>query len=146
MLLTLTSASSTPSSASSAEALAPVSERCSVSILPLLFLLAGTGSRRGVSAQGAYGRVLRTDVDSALSDHGAVSLVDSASDLLEVVGVRDDLVSGEDVLFIAGFWLAFRSPYRKKNIFCRFFPPPPKMAGYRIHLARVPLQGHRYVV
>lgn len=39
-----------------------------------------------------------TDVDSALSDHGAVGLVNDAIDLLEVVGVGDDLVTGEDIL------------------------------------------------
>lgn len=39
-----------------------------------------------------------TDVDGALSDHGAVGLVNDAIDLLEVVGVGDDLVTGEDIL------------------------------------------------
>lgn len=41
---------------------------------------------------------LRTDLDSLLRDHGAVSLVDNAINLSEVVGVRDDLVTGEDIL------------------------------------------------
>lgn len=42
---------------------------------------------------------LRTDSDGALSDHGAVGLVDDAADLLEVVRVGDDLVVGDEVLF-----------------------------------------------
>jgi hypothetical protein len=39
-----------------------------------------------------------TNLDSAESDHLAVNLVDNAIDLLWVVGVRENLVSGDDVL------------------------------------------------
>lgn len=42
---------------------------------------------------------VRTDVDGALSDHGAVGLVDDAINLLEIVRVGDDLVVGDEVLF-----------------------------------------------
>ena len=41
---------------------------------------------------------VHTDVLATNSDTGAVGLVDDAVNLLEVVGVRDDLVTGEDVL------------------------------------------------
>ena len=44
------------------------------------------------------GRIVRTNLDGALNDHGAVGLVDNAVDLLEVVRVRDDLVTGDNVL------------------------------------------------
>ena len=43
-------------------------------------------------------REIRTDFNSALSDHGAVGLIDDAVNLLEVVRIRDDLVAGDDVL------------------------------------------------
>jgi hypothetical protein len=48
----------------------------------------------------------RTDRDGALDDHGAIGLVDDAIDLLQVVRVPDDLVSGDDVLFENGAMLA----------------------------------------
>lgn len=41
---------------------------------------------------------LRTDLDGALGDHGAVGFIDNAVDLLEVVRVRDDLVVAENIL------------------------------------------------
>jgi len=39
-----------------------------------------------------------TDFDGALDDHGAVSLVGDAINLLQVVRVRDDLVVADNVL------------------------------------------------
>lgn len=42
---------------------------------------------------------VRTDGDGALSDHGAVGLVDDVINLLEIVRVGDDLVVGDEVLF-----------------------------------------------
>lgn len=87
MLLTLTVVSSTPSSASSAEALAPISEQNDVRLRPHVH----------VSSLSCFWAQL-TDFDGALSDHGAVGLVDDAIDLLEVVRVRDDLVVGDNVL------------------------------------------------
>jgi len=53
--------------------------------------------------------LVRTDVDGLLRDHGAVGLVDDAIDLLEVVRVGDDLVTGEDILF-ARRWSAIFTP------------------------------------
>jgi hypothetical protein len=41
---------------------------------------------------------LLTDLDRAESDHGAVDLVDGPIDLLQIVGIRDDLVASDDVL------------------------------------------------
>jgi len=41
---------------------------------------------------------IRTDFDSAEGNHGAVDLVHSTIDLLQVVGVGDDLVTGENIL------------------------------------------------
>ena len=41
---------------------------------------------------------VRTDIDGLLGDHGTVCFVDDAVDLLQVVGVGDDLVIGEDIL------------------------------------------------
>ena len=38
------------------------------------------------------------DLDGALLNHGAVGLIGDAIDLLEVIGVRDDLVTGDDIL------------------------------------------------
>lgn len=40
----------------------------------------------------------RTNADSTLLDHGTVGLVDDAIDLLEIVGVGEELVTGEDIL------------------------------------------------
>lgn len=45
---------------------------------------------------------VRTDVDSFLGNHSAVGLIDDAADLLEVVRVREDLVSRDDVLQVRG--------------------------------------------
>jgi hypothetical protein len=56
-----------------------------------------------------------TDTDSTLSDHGAVDLVDDAVDLGHVIGVRDDLIAGNNVLFT-----------KKKGSVSSFFP-------YHIH-------------
>ncbi len=53
--------------------------------------------------------LVRTDVDGLLRDHGAVGLVDDAIDLLEVVRVGDDLVTGENILF-ARRWSAIFPP------------------------------------
>lgn len=39
------------------------------------------------------------NLDGALLNHGAVDLIGDAIDLLEVVGVRDDLVAGDDILY-----------------------------------------------
>jgi hypothetical protein len=39
-----------------------------------------------------------TNFDTTLLDHGAVGLVDDTIDLLEVVGVRDELVIVDDIL------------------------------------------------
>jgi hypothetical protein len=43
-------------------------------------------------------RGVHTDFDGAEGDHGTVDLVDNAIDLLQIVGVGDDLVAGKDVL------------------------------------------------
>lgn len=42
--------------------------------------------------------VVRTDVDGVESDHGTVDLVHDTVDQLGFIRVRDDLVSGDDVL------------------------------------------------
>ncbi len=60
---------------------------------------AGAGGRAWAPGKGAG---VRTDVDGAEGDHGAVDLIDDAVDLLKVVRVRDDLVIGEDVLAAVG--------------------------------------------
>lgn len=41
-----------------------------------------------------------TDTDSLLSDHGAVGLVDDAIDQLKVVRIGDNLVIGDEILFM----------------------------------------------
>ncbi len=46
--------------------------------------------------------LVRTDLDAALGDHGAVGLVDDTVDLGEVVRVRDDLIAADNVLVEAG--------------------------------------------
>lgn len=72
-----------------------------------------TRDKRRKKAEPQAGRgsdSVRTDVDGALGNHGAVGLVDDAIDLLEVIRVRDDLVVGDEVLFknLRGqFWLFF---------------------------------------
>jgi hypothetical protein len=50
--------------------------------------------------RGLRGRFVgaRTDGDTSLGDHGAVGLEDNAVDILEVVGVGDELVTGENIL------------------------------------------------
>jgi hypothetical protein len=79
--LTWTAPSSTPSSASSADALAPVS----------VFL-----HQRGlIYLDGG----IRTDFDGAQGNHGTVDLVNGAIDLLQIVGVRDNLITSEDILY-----------------------------------------------
>ena len=54
-----------------------------------LDVLAGASERRGV----------RTDFDGAKSDHGTVDFVNNAIDFLEVVGIGNDLVTSDDILF-----------------------------------------------
>jgi hypothetical protein len=49
-------------------------------------------------ATGRESLAVRTDLDGALGDHGAVNLVDDTVDLGHVVRVRDDLVIADDVL------------------------------------------------
>lgn len=75
--------SAEPSSASSAEALAPVSVRSVVSYRAVWKGLRGH---------------MRTEALASNRDHLAVGLVGDAVDLLEVVRVGDDLVIGEDIL------------------------------------------------
>lgn len=41
---------------------------------------------------------LLTDLDSAEGDHGAVDFVHGSIDLLQVIGVGDNLVTGNDIL------------------------------------------------
>lgn len=83
MLLTLTDVSSRASSASSAEALAPMS----------------VGVEYSVSSchcpQESVAK--HTNGDTTLLDHGAVGLIDDVVDQGEIVGVRDHLVSGDNV-------------------------------------------------
>ena len=43
-------------------------------------------------------RGIRTDFDGAEGDHGTVNLVDNTIDFLEIIGVGDDLIIGENVL------------------------------------------------
>jgi len=62
-------------------------------------------SRAG-SHIGGGARYLRTNLDVALGDHGAVSLVDDTVDLGEVVRVRDDLITADNVLVEGGRVLA----------------------------------------
>jgi hypothetical protein len=47
---------------------------------------------------GLRDEVIRTDFDGTESDHGAVNFIDNAIDFLDIVGVGDDLVTGDDVL------------------------------------------------
>lgn len=83
-LLTWIAPSSRPSSASSADALAPVSTP-GISHEPYSISIRNQG--------------VRTDFDGAEGDHGTVNLVDGAIDLFQIVGVGDDLVTGEDILY-----------------------------------------------
>ena len=94
MLLTFCAVSSRASSASSADALAPMSgENVSRHWVP--------GYRQRCGQRCGHGLV-RTDLDAALGDHGAVGLVDDTVDLGEVVRVRDDLIAADNVLVEAG--------------------------------------------
>jgi hypothetical protein len=43
-------------------------------------------------------RGIRTNIDSTESDHLAIDFVDNIVDFLEIVGVRDDLVTSDNVL------------------------------------------------
>ena len=43
-------------------------------------------------------RGIRTDFDGTESDHGTVNFIDNTIDFLKIVGVRDDLVTSDDVL------------------------------------------------
>ena len=58
-----------------------------MSVLRISGVLAGLGFR-GV----------HTDFDGAKGDHLAVALVNGSIDLLQIVGVGDDLVTGKDIL------------------------------------------------
>lgn len=67
------------------------------------FLSRGVGSSvcifiLAVCCEGCGTRGVHTDFDGAKSDHGAVALVDGSIDLLQIVGVGDDLVTGDNVL------------------------------------------------
>ena len=42
---------------------------------------------------------IRTDFDGAQGNHGTVDLVNGAIDLLQIVGVRDNLITSEDILY-----------------------------------------------
>lgn len=50
-------------------------------------------------AQTNKGGRIRTDFDSAEGNHGAVDLVHDTIDLLQIVGVGDDLVTSDNILF-----------------------------------------------
>jgi hypothetical protein len=43
-------------------------------------------------------RGIRTDFDGAERDHLTVDFVDNAIDFLEIIGVGDDLVTGDNIL------------------------------------------------
>lgn len=45
---------------------------------------------------------IRTNIDGAHGNHGAVSLVGDTVNQLGLVGVRQELVAGEDVLQVRG--------------------------------------------
>jgi hypothetical protein len=82
-LLTWTAPSSTPSSASSADALAPVSSKW-VSFQTLSPRISGTP--------------LLTNIDSTKGNHGTIDFVDDTIDLLHVVTVGHEFVAGNDIL------------------------------------------------
>lgn len=90
MLLTFWAESSTPSSASSAEALAPVSIQS-----PSAFRYHPMKSTKQK----------HTDIDCANFDHSTVSLVGNAIDLLQLEGVGQELVLGlgKSVLYETGY-------------------------------------------
>lgn len=50
------------------------------------------------ATEGFNVRVPLTDFDGTKGDHGAVNLVCDTIDLLQVIGVGDDLVTGDDIL------------------------------------------------
>jgi hypothetical protein len=81
--MTVCAWSSVPSSASSADGLAPISTRISQT---------APGNHTCKSVRG------RTDVVVADGDLLAVGLVGYAINLLEIVRVGDDLVAGDEVL------------------------------------------------
>lgn len=73
--------------------------------------------QHGEASKKPDGDSVRTDLDGALSDHGAVGLVDDAIDLLEIVRVGDDLVAGDEVLFeFAGSEPFFLAGHTKSRI------------------------------
>jgi hypothetical protein len=45
------------------------------------------------------GSLVHTNLDGTEGNHGTIDFVDGAIDLLEIVGVRDDLVTGDNVLY-----------------------------------------------
>jgi hypothetical protein len=79
-LLTWTALSSTPSSASSADALAPVSSII-VSFQPI-----------------RHGAPSLTNIDSTEGNHCAIDFIDHAIDLLHVVAVGHELIAGNYIL------------------------------------------------
>jgi hypothetical protein len=70
-------------------------------LLSLLSRCIGTGicippsARPNISRDGG----IRTDFDGAQGNHGTVDLVNGAIDLLQIVGVRDNLITSEDILY-----------------------------------------------
>lgn len=46
-------------------------------------------------------RGVLTDFDGAQGDHGTITLVDSAIDLLKIIGVGDDLITGDNILNVS---------------------------------------------
>ena len=60
-------------------------------------------------------RGIRTDFDGTESDHGTVDFVDNAIDFLEIIGIGDDLVTGDKILFTRS--VSKRSPTFSSRIF-----------------------------
>ena len=44
------------------------------------------------------GKIVLTDFDGTEGDHGTVDFIDNAINLFQIVGVRDDLVTGNHIL------------------------------------------------
>jgi hypothetical protein len=70
-------------------------------LLSLLSRCVGTGICIPPSAWSTISRDggIRTDFDGAQGNHGTVDLVNGAIDLLQIVGVRDNLITSEDILY-----------------------------------------------
>jgi hypothetical protein len=45
------------------------------------------------------GWLVHTDLDGTERNHGTIDFVDDAIDFLKIVGVRDNLVTGDDILY-----------------------------------------------